>query len=281
LGVITQAKVRVRRVPEADEFHGVFFPSFEQGADAVREIVQNEIPVSMLRLSNPQETEITLILSGKSWVGAADRGLRMIGYGDSRSLLIFAVTGSANLVRRARRDVNAICRRFGGLFVGKIVGHTWEKNRFLSPYLRNTLWERGVAIDTLETALPWSLVLDASSAIPKSVADAMETHNERVLVFAHLSHVYRDGASVYTTFLFRRASDPDELLTRWRDMKRSASLTIQNLGGTITHQHGVGTDHAPYLPAEKGALGMDALRAVCKTFDPDGMMNPGKLFHDG
>ncbi|RJP46517.1 MAG: FAD-binding oxidoreductase [Anaerolineaceae bacterium] len=281
LGVITQAKVRVRRVPEADEFHGVFFPSFEQGADAVREIVQDEIPVSMLRLSNPQETETTLILSGKSWVGAADRGLRMIGYGEARCLLIFAVTGSANLVRRARREVNATCRRFGGLFVGKIVGHTWEKNRFLSPYLRNTLWERGVAIDTLETALPWSQVLDASRAIPKSIVSAMASHNERVLAFAHLSHVYRDGASVYTTYLFRRASDPDELLARWRDMKRSASLTIQNLGGTITHQHGIGTDHAAHLESEKGALGMDALRAVCKTFDPDGMMNPGKLFHDG
>lgn len=277
IGVITQAKVRVRRVPEAEEFHGVFFPSFEQGADAVREIVQNEIPVSMLRLSNPQETETTLILSGKSWVGASDHGLRLIGYGDARCLLIFAVTGFARLVTRTRREVIAVCRKFGGLFVGKIVGHMWEKNRFLSPYLRNTLWERGVAIDTLETALPWSQVMDASRTIPKSIVDAMEAHNERVLVFAHLSHVYRDGASVYTTFLFRRASDPDDLLARWRDMKRAASLKIQQLGGTITHQHGVGTDHAPYLPAEKGVLGMDALRALWKSFDPDGLMNPGKL----
>ncbi|MEW5941022.1 MAG: FAD-binding oxidoreductase [Chloroflexota bacterium] len=278
IGVIAQAKVRVRRVPEAEEFHGVFFPSFERGAEAVRAIAQNEIPVSMLRLSSPLETETTLILSGKSWVGAADRGLRMIGYGDARCLLIFAVTGSAKLVHRTRRDVVSICRKFGGLFVGKIVGHTWEKNRFLSPYLRNTLWERGIAIDTLETALPWSQVLDASKAIPKSIIDALESHNEHVLAFAHLSHVYRDGASVYTTFLFRRASDPDELLARWRDMKHSASLAIQRLGGTITHQHGVGIDHAPYIESEKSVLGMDALRALCKTFDPDGMMNPGKMF---
>jgi alkyldihydroxyacetonephosphate synthase len=278
LGVIAQAKIRVRRVAEAEEFHGVFFPSFEQGADAARAIIQNEIPVSMLRLSSPLETETTLILSGKGWIGAADRGLRMIGYGDTRCLLIFAVTGSARLVSRTRREVSAICRKFGGLFVGKIVGHTWEKNRFLSPYLRNTLWERGVAIDTLETALPWSQVMDAARAIPNSIIDAMESRNERVLAFAHLSHIYRDGASVYTTFLFRRAKDPDELLTRWRDMKRAASLTIQKLGGTITHQHGVGADHAPYLESEKSALGIEALRALCHSFDPDRMMNPGKLF---
>jgi alkyldihydroxyacetonephosphate synthase len=60
-------------------------------------------------------------------------------------------------------------------------------------------------------------------------------------------------------------------------MKHNASLTLQKYGGTISHQHGVGTDHMPYLPTEKSALGMDALRAVCKSFDPDEMMNPGKL----
>lgn len=277
LGVIAQAQVRVRRLPEAESFFGVFFPSWEQGSDAVREIVQSEIPVSMLRLSNPLETETTLILSGKSWVGWAERGLRMIGYGDSRCLLIFGVTGSRRMFARARRDASAICRKHGGLVVGTIVGHTWQKSRFLTPYLRNTLWERGVAIDTLETALPWSQAPEASAAIPRSIVEAMAKHEEQALAFTHLSHVYRDGASVYTTYLFRRPADPDELLARWGDMKHAASLVIQKHGGTISHQHGVGVDHAPYLPAEKGALGMDALRAVMKSFDPDGMMNPGKL----
>ena len=278
MGVITQAKVKVRRVPEAEEFHGVFFPSWEQGAQAVRQIAQEEIPVSMLRLSNPQETETTLILSGKSWVSAADKGLRLIGYGGKRCLLVFGVTGSVAHVRRTRVQASSICRRHGGLFVGTIVGHTWEKARFYSPYLRNTLWELGVAIDTLETAIPWSKVMAASVAIPASIVEAARKSGEEVLAFAHLSHVYRDGASIYTTFLFRRPADPDGLLALWAGMKRSASLTIQQNGGTITHQHGIGTDHAPYLPAEKGALCIDALRAVCNSFDPDGLMNPGKLF---
>jgi alkyldihydroxyacetonephosphate synthase len=278
LGVITQAKVRVRRVPEAEAFYGVFFPSWEQGVEAVKSIVQNELPVSMLRLSNPLETETTLILSGKSWINTADRGLRLIGYGDKRCLLILGVTGSTSLVPGTRQEVSAICRRSGGLFVGAVVGHTWEKSRFHTPYLRNTLWNFGIAIDTLETALPWSQVGGASRAIPQSIVEAMQSHDERVLVFSHLSHVYRDGASVYTTFLFRRTADPDELLDRWCGMKSAASMMIQKCGGTITHQHGVGLDHARYLESEKGALGMDALRSLCKTFDPDGMMNPGKLF---
>jgi alkyldihydroxyacetonephosphate synthase len=202
----------------------------------------------------------------------------MIGFGNTRCLLVFGATGTAVQVRRTRALAAYICRRQSGLFVGKVVGHTWEKSRFYTPYLRNNLWVRGVVVDTLETALPWSQVLEASRAIPASIATAMEGLDEKVLAFAHLSHVYRDGASVYTTFLFRRPVDPDELLVRWQAMKQAASRKIQDLGGTITHQHGVGLDHAPYLPAEKGPLGMDAIRVVCSSFDPDGMMNPGKLF---
>lgn len=279
LGIITQAQVRVRRLAEAESFFGVFFPSWEQGSAAVREIAQREAPVSMLRLSSPLETEVTLILSGKSWAGLADRGLRTIGYGDRRCLLVFGVTGSQRMFGRTRREVAALCRKYGGLFIGTIVGHTWEKSRFRTPYLRNTLWESGIALDTLETALPWAQVPEASAAIPKAIVEAMTKHNEQVLAFAHLSHVYRDGASIYITYLFRRTADPDQLLERWRAMKHAASLTLQACGGTISHQHGVGKDHLPYLPAEKGELGMDALRAVCQSFDPEGMMNPGKLIN--
>jgi alkyldihydroxyacetonephosphate synthase len=277
LGVIVQARVRVRPKPEAEAFYGIFFPTWEQGVAAVRAVVQSDVPVSMLRLSNPLETEVTLTLAGKRWIDWADRGLRLIGYGAARCLLVFGATGTPAHVRRARGTVEAFGRRFGGLPVGTTVGHTWQKSRFLSPYLRNTLWEQGVAVDTLETALPWSQVPAAAEAVPQAIRAAAEAQGERVLAFAHLSHLYRDGASLYTTYLFRRAADPDELVARWQAMKHAASLVLQRHGGTITHQHGVGVDHAPYLEVEKGALGLEALRAAVRVFDPDGLMNPGKL----
>lgn len=278
LGIITKAQVRIRPRPQREGFYGVFFPTWECGSDAVRAITQNGIPVSMLRLSNPIETETTLILSGKSWIDLADRGLRLIGQGDERCLMIFGVTGSPQLTALARRRTRSICRSFGGVFVGEIVGHTWEKSRFLSPYLRNTLWEAGVAVDTLETALPWSQVREASQAIPGSIRVAINQFDENALVMTHLSHIYHDGASIYTTFLFRRTADPDQLLERWSAMKGAASLEIQKFGGTISHQHGVGVDHKNYLLQEKGALGVEAIRGAAGIFDPNELLNPGKLF---
>jgi alkyldihydroxyacetonephosphate synthase len=232
----------------------------------------------MLRISDPQETEANLVLSGKDrLVNLVKRGLAFLGYGPQRCLLIFGVTGTRRETKRVRREIQATCRTFGGLPVGAIIGNIWRKSRFHTPYLRNTLWEGGVAIDTLETALPWTRLVPASRAIKEALSTASANHGERVFVFAHLSHLYRDGASIYITYAFRRHKDPDYLLEHWMNMKAAASEAIISHGGTISHQHGVGVDHAQYLEAEKGSLGMKALEAARRAFDPEALLNPGKL----
>jgi alkyldihydroxyacetonephosphate synthase len=278
MGVITQAHVRVRPLPESEAFYGVFFHDWATGAAAVREMAQAGLPVSMMRLSDPQETETTLALAGKPdltrW---ADRGLRLAGYQGERSLLILGITGESARARQTLRHATHICRKHGGLFPIGMIGHMWQKSRFLTPYLRNTLWERGYALDTVETALPWSAALGAARVIQQTLRDAFSAHSLQLLVFTHLSHVYSDGASVYTTFIFPRVKEADETVAAWRAAKTAVSQAIVRLGGTISHQHGVGLDHAPFLEAEKGAAGIAALRAAFRTFDPDGMLNPGKL----
>ena len=115
------------------------------------------------------------------------------------------------------------------------------------------------------------------AALEASISGALADRGERVNVMTHLSHAYPSGSSLYLTFLFRLAGDPDESLNRWAAIKRAASDTIVAEGGTISHHHGVGTDHVPFLAAEKGELGMAALASAVRTFDPDGLMNPGVL----
>lgn len=277
-GVLTRAIVRVRPLPETESFHGVFIRDWESGVQAVRAMAQSGIGVSMLRLSNALETETTLKLAGhERLVAWAERGLRLAGYGPQRCLMLFGLTGSRRETAHAHQQTVEIARAHSGLVVGEALGKRWAKTRFRAPYLRNTLWKLGYALDTLETALPWSGVQTAADSILMILRDGLADRGERVLAFAHLSHLYADGASLYVTYLYRRAADPEETLQRWQTLKGAASREIVARGGTISHQHGVGLDHAPYLAAEKGEIGMGVLESIRKTLDPQGVMNPGKL----
>jgi len=280
LGILTEATVRVTRLPELERFHAAFFPSFEQGKLAVREIMQACVPLSMLRLSTAAETEATLAMAGhEQTIHWLKRLMELRGIGEQRCMLLLGATGSRKAVRFAIGESLAFVREHRGVHVGRTFGDEWHKTRFLTPYLRNTLWETGYAIDTLETATHWSNIQRVIDGIEAALRHGLEDVRERVLAFSHLSHMYPWGSSIYTTYMYRIPcdGDADETLRRWQVLKVGASQAIVEAGGTITHQHGIGTDHLPYLPAEKGRLGMAALRDLCRRFDPSGTMNPGKL----
>ncbi len=161
--------------------------------------------------------------------------------------------------------------------MGKTIGKIWGKNRFRSAYLRNTLWDLGYAVDTLETAVTWGKVTSTMDAIETALKMCATRWNESIHAFSHLSHVYPTGSSIYTTFVFPLSETPQATLDRWRSFKQAASRTIVDAGGTISHQHGVGIDHKPYLSAEKGTIGINALKETFKYFDPEQHMNPTKL----
>ena len=278
MGFITEAAVKVSMLPDVEEFHGLFFPDFSSGQTAVREMVQSKLPLSMLRLSTPVETETTLVMAGhERAIGLLSRYLNLRGISQERALLLVGLSGSERIVSAAQKEAFAIAKRNGGILVGKQFGDQWRKSRFRSPYLRNTLWEKGYAVDTLETAVPWHRVDEMLEGIENAIRRAIEPARERVHVFSHLSHLYSSGASVYVTYIFRLADDAQETLARWLAMKTAASTAIVTGGGTISHQHGVGLDHKPYLAAEKGKLGIDLINDALRTADPGGIMNPGKL----
>ena len=157
------------------------------------------------------------------------------------------------------------------------LGEAWMNKRFLTPYLRNTLWDLGYALDTIETALPWDKLLTGRKAILDVIKNGLKQENEKVLVFSHISHVYTNGASLYVTYLYRRASNPHQTLKWWHKLKTPASQKISEVGGTITHQHGIGIDHKPYMEEEKGKLGAKILKTIVKQVDPQQVMNQGKL----
>jgi alkyldihydroxyacetonephosphate synthase len=278
MGILLEATVRISPVPAFEAFHAVFLPDWERAELAVRAIVQARLGLSILRLSNPVETATMLTLAGhERQVALLETLLRLRGAGADKCMLLVGASGEKGQARAALAAALRIARRYKGVHAGRGLGERWKKNRFRNVYLRNAAWAHGYAIDTVETALDWPRVTPAMRAVESAAAGALAAEGEQVHAYTHLSHLYPQGASVYTTFIWRLAGDYEADLARWRRLKTAVSEAIVAGGGTISHQHGVGTDHAPWLHHEKGALGMQALGALFRQFDPDGCMNPGKL----
>ena len=282
LGIVVQATVRTVPRPAREAFPAWFLPDWPSAVEAARSIARAGLPLSMVRVSTPLETATLLALAGRSRsIDLLRRYLRVRRVGPEPSLLLVGASGAERVVEAGVREVAGLVRRQGGIAVGGSLGRRWIASRFRTPDLRDTLWDAGYALDTLETAVDWTRLPDLAAAVGRALRHGLEELGERVHAFSHLSHVYPSGSSLYATYVFRRAADPDETLARWRRLKDAASAAIVDHGGTISHQHGVGRDHAGYLRAEKGELGMAVLADIARRFDPDGIMNPGVLLEDG
>ncbi len=282
IGVLTEASVRVTRAPAAERFVGVFFPDWASGLAAVRRLAQAKLGLSMLRLANPAETFTTLSMAGHaSAMGWLERYLALRGAREGKCLLFAGFTGAgAGPVRAMQRAAAAIWREHGGVTTGTLLGRKWAERRFAGVYLRNALWDAGYAVDTMETACDWPRVPAMVQALETAGRQALARHGERTHCYTHLSHVYAQGSSVYSTFVYRIGGDYESALARWQSLKTAVGDAIVAQGGTITHQHGVGKDHARWLPAEKGESGMSAIAAMVREFDPHGVMARGNLLGD-
>ncbi|MFZ3075188.1 MAG: FAD-binding oxidoreductase [Psychrobacter glacincola] len=282
-GIFTEVKMRVQQQPEEELFKVAFMPNWEAGKEVLRQAVQKNIRLSMLRLSNAVETDAHLHLgTTPSQFLAISTYLKARGLSSNKVMLTYGVSGDKAQNKLALTQFNKLLKQQGSV-TGKItdiMGRVWAHGRFKFPYLRGTLWDKGIMVDTFETATNWNNIDAQMQQMQEAVQTALSDEGENVMAFTHISHVYKQGASLYTTYFFRAAKDHASTLSRWQKIKHAASSSLANGTATISHQHGVGRDHAPYLAAEKGELGIQVTSDMLKSLDPEQRMNPGVLIKD-
>ncbi len=276
LGVIPDVTVRVRPTPPLRRYEGWMAESFEAGREIVRELAQGPGLPDVIRISDEEETESSLALSGPRGV----TGKLFHGYLGARgrgggSLVIVGIEGDEESVSRRRALTVRALRGGGAVPLGRAAGRSWEHGRYDGPYLRDTLIGMGAMVETLETSHTWTRLGELYAAVGSAIRGALAGQGTPGIVWCHLSHAYPDGASLYFTFVSRARRGYE--VEQWRTVKEAACEAIVSSGGTITHHHAVGRDHVPYMEPEVGALGIEVLRAAKERLDPAGIMNPGKL----
>ncbi|MFE4369061.1 FAD-binding oxidoreductase [Streptomyces sp. NPDC056835] len=270
-GVITSVTVRVHPAPETRAYEGWRFGSFAAGREALRALAQNGAPPTVLRLSDETETAIGLADPGS--IGTVPGTASDPGTGPG-CLAVVGYEGTAVEVSERRARTQAELRDRGGVFLGEAPGEKWAEGRFSAPYLRDALLDIGAFAETLETAAFWSGIPALHENVRSALTTTLAGAGTPPVVMCHVSHVYPTGASLYFTVLCAQGEDP---VANWALAKRAAGEAILASGGTISHHHGVGTDHRDGYAQEIGPLGVEILHAVKGRLDPSGILNPGIL----
>ena len=265
-GVITAVTVRIRPIPQTRVYEGWRFPSFEEGAAALRRLAQDGPRPTVLRLSD--ETETLIGLAQPDAIGSSDAPTA------AGCTAIAGYEGTDEDVSYRRECAAAVLRECGGTPLGEEPGERWAHGRYSAPYLRDALLDAGAFAETLETAAFWSRIPALYAAVRDALTTTLTGAGTPPLVMCHISHVYENGASLYFTVVSAQGDDP---VAHWTRAKHAANEAILAAGGTITHHHGVGTDHRDWYVREAGPLAIEALRAVKRRLDPAGLLNPGVL----
>ncbi|HYC56389.1 MAG TPA: FAD-binding oxidoreductase [Candidatus Binatia bacterium] len=253
LGVFTELTFRIHPAAEKRVGRAYAMPSVRAGLEALRKILRAGWMPAVTRLYDEVE-------AGRNFAVAAD----------GKPVLLLMSEGSAQRVDTEAAAIAAIVTAQGGLDRGEDPVISWLEHRNKVPTFERLL-EQGLVADTIEVAIDWNRIGDLFETVTRRGA-AIET------VFAmsgHVSHCYTQGANIYFTFVAAQ-SDLEAAIRTYDEVWKTTVETTIELGGTIAHHHGIGRVRKPYMERELGE-GVEVLRALKRSFDPNGILNPGVL----
>lgn len=282
LGIFVEATLAVEPLPVRTSYRAAIFPDWASGVAACRELSQEGPAPAVLRLSDPVETMLTLEgrppaeTAGEKMRQRLEReyiGLRKLEEG-SMCLAIIGYEGTEREVRHGEERRKEVLKARGGIDAGSRAGSTWQEERFLLPYLRDDLLEDGWLVETLETGAAWSEVEGLTSQVTEALQHAARRSKFPLLSAAHLSHTSRTGSGIYFTVM--APQNPHDPVGQWLVLKEAATETLLHAGGVLSHHHGVGKMHRPWVGSYRQRMGRLSLDAAKQAFDPLGVLNPGK-----
>ncbi|WP_457553109.1 FAD-binding oxidoreductase [Desulfobacula sp.] len=254
--------------PENSKAFTFMFPDFKKAAKAARQISQGEFGMpSILRISDAEETDVAMKMYGLEG-SILDKFMKFKNLKhNQRCLLMGKTDGEKFFEKNVAKQVKKICKNNQGLYLTGYPMKKWYKGRFSDPYMRDSLNDFGVLIDTLESSVTWDKIHDLHEQVRSYIKKFPNT-----ICMTHASHFYSQGTNLYFIFI-TKMQDIDE----FRALQHGIIECIETNKGSLSHHHGIGKMMAPWMEKHLGKEQMNVLRSIKDHFDPNGIMNPGGL----
>jgi alkyldihydroxyacetonephosphate synthase len=282
LGVITEVTIQVHRKAEAREIRAYLFRTWSDGVAAMRDLAQNGLPVTLTRVSDARETSFSFATGkGSSGVEAMVKNglmkyLKAKGWDlENLALSFVGYEGSSRQIGAIRKAVGRVVKAHEGIGIGTGPGVLYDQKKFDTPYIRDFLLDRGGAADVSDTAAPWSKLNAMHEEVFKAANAAFDSIGVQGWIMCHLSHSYRSGACLYFTFAFVEEGNPT--IEKYDVVKRAIQQAFVDVGGTLSHHHAVGVEHAPWLEDVLSPSGYGVVAGLLESADPGRNLNPGKI----
>jgi glycolate oxidase len=256
LAIITEATLRLIPPPAHKKTMLAMFRDMYAAARAVSSIIESRIiPATLEFMDHPT-------------IRVVDDFAKLQLPLDMEAILLIEQDGDLEQVERDMGRIREICEREHADRVE--VAQSRE-------HAERLLTARRSALTALARIRPTTILEDAT--VPRSkIAEMVERinaiakkYNVQVATFGHAG----DG-NLHPT-ITTDARDPEEIHRVEMAFEEIFAAAIE-LGGTITGEHGVGVVKAPYLEWKVGASGIEIMKGIKRAFDPDNLLNPGKMF---
>jgi glycolate oxidase len=256
LGIITEATLKLLPMPEATATVRASFRTMEKAC----EVLTKFTPEGLL----PMAMEVI----DRNCIGAIEENFAFGFSAETQAVLLVAVDGEAAQVERESKLVERILRENGGFDILRSENKDeenklWDARRAISP----SLMKYGTLKINEDVVVP-------RSKVPELITKVEEIAKKHDIFVANFGHA-GDG-NIHVNFLCNR-DDPESIARARKCVKETFQLSV-NLGGSISGEHGIGYVKAAYLDLGIDAPTLSIMKNIKKVFDPNGILNPGKMF---
>jgi len=256
LGIITEATLKLLPMPEATSTVRANFHSME----AACKVLTKFTPHGLL----PMAMEVL----DKFCVAAVEENFAFGLSKEAEAILLVAVDGSKDEVEKNAAVIEGIIAANGGFDILRAKSKEeedklWDVRRAISP----SLMKYGTLKINEDVVVPRSQV----PALVAKIEEIGKRHDTFVANFGHAG----DG-NIHVNFVVDR-DDPEAIARARRCVSETFQLSVE-LGGTISGEHGIGYVKAQYLDYAIDRPTLEVMKGIKKVFDPNGILNPGKMF---